>query len=193
GRRAAAADDRAGPDVGAETAPSRRADSWSGAEARPADLRPHCPPARRGRRDRSPRRAERPQGARCLRSRVPNANGHNRSVRQPGRAPRRAPDRPGLPRGADVSFQEFVQQCINGLSLGSTYALLALGLAIVFSIMGLINFAQGELLTIGGYVMWVLLDHDVSWFVVIPLTLLASTLAAVAMERIAFRPLRGAS
>lgn len=92
-----------------------------------------------------------------------------------------------------MSFQEFVQQCINGLSLGSTYALLALGLAIVFSIMGLINFAQGELLTIGGYVMWVLLDHDVSWFVVIPLTLLASTLAAVAMERIAFRPLRGAS
>jgi branched-chain amino acid transport system permease protein len=92
-----------------------------------------------------------------------------------------------------MSVHEFVQQCINGLSLGSTYALLALGLAILFSIMGLINFAHGELLTIGGYVMWVLLDRNVSWWLVTPATLLATVLAAVAMERVAFRPLRGAS
>jgi branched-chain amino acid transport system permease protein len=92
-----------------------------------------------------------------------------------------------------MTLHEFVQQCINGLSLGSTYALLALGLAMVFSIMGLINFAHGELLTIGGYVMWVLLDHDTSWAAVVPLTLVACVLAAVAMERVAFRPLRGAS
>ena len=92
-----------------------------------------------------------------------------------------------------MTLHEFVQQCINGLSLGSTYALLALGLAVVFSILGLINFAHGELLTIGGYVMWVLLRHDVSWAAVVPLTLVACVLAAVVMERIAFRPLRGAS
>jgi branched-chain amino acid transport system permease protein len=92
-----------------------------------------------------------------------------------------------------VTFHEFVQQCINGVSLGSTYALLALGLAVLFSIMGLINFAHGELLTIGGYVMWTMLHHDVTWVLVVPATLLATTLAAVAMERIAFRPLRGAS
>src|SRR5919201_1514754 len=41
--------------------------------------------------------------------------------------------------------------------------------------------------------MWTLLHHDVSWLLVVPATLLATTLAAVAMERIAFRPLRGAS
>ena len=92
-----------------------------------------------------------------------------------------------------MTFHEFVQQCINGLSLGSTYALLALGLAVLFSIMGLINFAHGELLTIGGYVMWTLLHHETSWWLVVPATLAATTLAAVAMERIAFRPLRGAS
>jgi branched-chain amino acid transport system permease protein len=63
----------------------------------------------------------------------------------------------------------------------------------LFSIMGLINFAHGELLTLGGYVMWTLLHHDASWLLVVPATLLATTLAAVAMERIAFRPLRGAS
>jgi branched-chain amino acid transport system permease protein len=92
-----------------------------------------------------------------------------------------------------ISGQELVQQIINGLSLGSTYALLALGLAMVFSIMGLINFAHGELLVIGGYTMWVTLKHGVPWPVAIVCTLAASTLAAVAMERIAFRPVRGAS
>ncbi|HEV8249216.1 MAG TPA: branched-chain amino acid ABC transporter permease [Gaiellaceae bacterium] len=92
-----------------------------------------------------------------------------------------------------MNTQELVQQVINGLSLGSTYALVALGLAMVFSIMNLINFAHGELLTIGGYTMWALTDHGVPFAAVVPLTLLATTLAAVAMERIAFRPLRGAS
>lgn len=92
-----------------------------------------------------------------------------------------------------MSVQELVQQVINGLSLGSTYALLALGLAMVFSIMGLINFAHGELLTIGGYTMWFCLERDVPWPAVIPITLASTSLAAVLMERIAFRPLRGAS
>lgn len=92
-----------------------------------------------------------------------------------------------------VTGPYLVQQAINALSLGSTYALLALGLAMLFSIMGLINFAHGELLVIGGYTMWALLEHGVPWPVVIPLTLLAPGLAAIAMERIAFRPLRGAS
>ena len=92
-----------------------------------------------------------------------------------------------------VNLQELIQQVINGLSLGSTYALLALGLAILFSVMGLINFAHGELLTIGGYTMWFLLLRGIPFSVVVPATLVSTTLAAVAMERIAFRPLRGAS
>jgi branched-chain amino acid transport system permease protein len=92
-----------------------------------------------------------------------------------------------------LSAPYLVQQAINALSLGSTYALLALGLAMLFSIMGLINFAHGELLVIGGYAMWALLEHGVPWPAVIPLTMLAPALAAVAMERVAFRPLRGAS
>ena len=90
-------------------------------------------------------------------------------------------------------MNQILPQAVNALALGSTYALLALGLATVFSIMGLINFAHGELVTIGGYTMWTLFAHGVGWGAVIPLTLLATTLAAVVMERIAFRPLRGAS
>jgi branched-chain amino acid transport system permease protein len=45
------------------------------------------------------------------------------------------------------------QQIINAVSLGGVYALLALGLAIVFSIVGLINFAHGELMTVSGYAL----------------------------------------
>src|SRR5438046_6992414 len=88
---------------------------------------------------------------------------------------------------------QLIQELVNGVSLGSTYALLALGLAMVFSILGLINFAHGELVTIGGYTMWTLFNHGFPWPAVLLLTLIATTLAAVAMERIAFRPLRGAS
>ena len=46
-----------------------------------------------------------------------------------------------------------VQQIMNALAFGAEYALLALGLAIVFSIMGLVNFAHGEIIAVGGYTM----------------------------------------
>ena len=88
----------------------------------------------------------------------------------------------------------FVQQLVNAISLGGVYALLALGLAIVFSVMGLVNFAHGEIMTLAGYGMWFV-------GMVIGLTLpfmflaaiLLGLLAAVLMERIAFRPVRGSS
>jgi branched-chain amino acid transport system permease protein len=87
-----------------------------------------------------------------------------------------------------------VQQFVNALSLGGIYALLALGLAIVFSIMGMVNFAHGEIMTLGGYAMWV---ATVSFGAPLPLVLAAALLtamaAAVIMERVAFRPVRGSS
>jgi len=86
----------------------------------------------------------------------------------------------------------FIQQAINGLSLGGMYALLALGLAILYSIMGLINFAHGELITAAGYMTWALLTHSVPWLLAVPITLVGTMLAAILMERIAFRPFRGA-
>ncbi len=88
----------------------------------------------------------------------------------------------------------FVQQLVNAISLGGVYALLALGLAIVFSIMGMVNFAHGEIMTLGGYAMWFV---TVQFGAPLPLVLAAAVLtglgAAVLMERIAFRPVRGAS
>ena len=87
----------------------------------------------------------------------------------------------------------FLQQTVNAISLGGTYALLALGLAIVFSIMGMINFAHGELMTISGYTLLFCGLADIPFVISVPLAILAAVIAAVAMERIAFRPVRNAS
>lgn len=87
----------------------------------------------------------------------------------------------------------FLQQVLNALSLGGTYALLALGLAVVFSIIGLINFAHGELMTITGYAVCFAMIWGLSFPLAVIAGLLVATAAAFLMERIAFRPVRGAS
>lgn len=86
-----------------------------------------------------------------------------------------------------------IQYSVNALSLGGVYALIALGLAIVFSIFGFINFAHGELLTLFGYALFYSLGAGIPFGIAVVLALTVSTLAAVLMERVAFRPLRGAS
>lgn len=85
------------------------------------------------------------------------------------------------------------QQIINAVSLGGVYALLALGLAIVFSIVGLINFAHGELMTVSGYALLASLFLGFPFPVAVLVAVACGALAAVAMERAAFRPMRGAS
>ncbi|MGB3877148.1 MAG: branched-chain amino acid ABC transporter permease [Shinella zoogloeoides] len=86
----------------------------------------------------------------------------------------------------------FIQYTINALSLGGTYALLALGLAIVFSLFGFINFAHGEIMTVCAYAIYFALSLGCPFGVAVLVGLAAAVCAAVAMERIAFRPLRGA-
>ena len=86
----------------------------------------------------------------------------------------------------------FVQQVVNAASLGGTYALLALGLAVVFSILGMINFAHGALMTIAGYVMYYAGGGGLPFSAAIVLAIAAATASAVLMERVAFRPVRGA-
>ena len=92
-----------------------------------------------------------------------------------------------------VSGQEAIQQAINALSLGSTYALLALGLAMVFSIVGLVNFAHGELVTVAAYTMYLANERGMPFAVQVLSAIVVASVAAVLIERVAFRPLRGAS
>ena len=85
-----------------------------------------------------------------------------------------------------------LQQIINALSLGGIYAMLALGLAIVFSIVRLINFAHGEIMTFGGYGIFLSMAFGFPPLVALLMGIGAALIMALAMERAAFRAMRGA-
>ena len=86
---------------------------------------------------------------------------------------------------------DLIQHLIDALSLGSLYALLAIGIALIFGIMNLINFAYGELIMIGAFTLYLL--DGVPWPLQLLACLVVAMVAAMAMERTAFRPFRGAS
>src|SRR4051812_9164267 len=93
-----------------------------------------------------------------------------------------------------------LQQTINGLVLGSIYALVALGYTMVYGILGLINFAHGDLVMVGAMVALTVLQALFGSAVPVPIIIAAATLAAmlvcmalgVTIERVAYRPLRRA-
>jgi branched-chain amino acid transport system permease protein len=88
---------------------------------------------------------------------------------------------------------QLIQNLIDGLGVGSTYALLAIGVSMLFGVMHLVNFAHGELLTIAAYTMYFLRDRNVSWIIVIPVAIVAAIALSVAVEFVAFRRVRNAS
>lgn len=89
-------------------------------------------------------------------------------------------------------MDQFVQQLVNAISLGGIYALLALGLAVVFSIVGLINFAHGELMTVAGYGLFFGLFAGVGLPAAILGGIAVAVVVAMFTERAAFRPMRKA-
>ncbi len=91
-----------------------------------------------------------------------------------------------------MSFSEFGQQFVNALSLGSIYALVAIGLAMVFSILRLINFAHGELLMLGAFATYYIEKAGVPFFLAAILGATATVGIGLTMERVAYRPIRGA-
>ncbi|MEK9951607.1 MAG: branched-chain amino acid ABC transporter permease [Curvibacter sp.] len=91
----------------------------------------------------------------------------------------------------------FLQQIINGLVLGSMYALVALGYTMVYGIIGMINFAHGEVLMVGALVSWTVIGLIQPllppWLVLIVALLVACMVAAAlnySIEKVAYRPLR---
>ncbi len=84
-----------------------------------------------------------------------------------------------------------VQNVIDAVSLGAVYALAALGIGLIFSIMRLINFAHGELIMMGGFTLYALAGQP--YLVMGLAAVLVVAIVALGMERIGFRPLRGAN
>ena len=93
-----------------------------------------------------------------------------------------------------------LQQIINGLVLGSVYALIALGYTMVYGIIGLINFAHGEVLMVGALTSWSIIGWmqdgmpwAPGWLILLLATLIACIVAATlnfTIEKVAYRPLR---
>lgn len=88
---------------------------------------------------------------------------------------------------------ELIQQLADGLGRGSEYALIALGIAVIFGVMNLVNFAHGELITVSAYVTFAMFSLDLSWWLIVPAVLVASVLTSVGIEFLAFRWVRGAT
>ncbi|WP_265524658.1 high-affinity branched-chain amino acid ABC transporter permease LivH [Providencia rustigianii] len=93
----------------------------------------------------------------------------------------------------------FIQQFLNGLTLGSTYALIAIGYTMVYGIIGMINFAHGEVYMIGSYVSFIaiaglmMLGIDVGWILIAAAFIAAIVVSSSygwSIERVAYRPVR---
>ncbi len=98
------------------------------------------------------------------------------------------------------SFAYFLDQLINGLTLGSIYGLIAIGYTMVYGIIGMINFAHGEIFMIGAFISiitFMLLGlAGVTWIplaimIVLIVAMLLTSIYGWALERVAYRPLRG--
>ncbi|MFW6181628.1 MAG: branched-chain amino acid ABC transporter permease [Spirochaetota bacterium] len=85
-----------------------------------------------------------------------------------------------------------LEQLINGIILGSMYALVAIGFTMIYGIIRLINFAHGDIVMIGAFVTLGLITAGVPFPVVVILVLGAGAFMGFAIERLAFRPMRGA-
>src|SRR5215203_1604877 len=99
-------------------------------------------------------------------------------------------------------MQEFIQQLINGLSVGAIYALIAVGYTMVYGVLQLINFAHGDVFMVGAVLTLVLAramgfvtpdSVNAAWYafpLVAAMSIVACGVLGFAVERLAYRPLR---
>lgn len=85
---------------------------------------------------------------------------------------------------------ELIQNLIDALALGSLYALIALGITLIYTVMGMMNFAHGEFIMLAAYALYVL--AGIPFLAAVPIAVLTGVVIAVLVERVAFRPVRSA-
>lgn len=91
-------------------------------------------------------------------------------------------------------MQLFLQQVVNGIALGSIYALIALGYTMVYGIIKLINFAHAEIYMLGAFIGYYLVVHmQLNLFVAMFLTMIVTAILGVLVEKIAYKPLRNST
>ena len=85
-----------------------------------------------------------------------------------------------------------LQQLINGLQVGSIYALIALGYSMVYGIIRLLNFAHGDIIMVGGYIALLIISANVSPVVAVIAAIVGCVILACVIEKAAYTPLRSA-
>ena len=86
----------------------------------------------------------------------------------------------------------FLNSLISGLSLGSVYAIIALGYTMVYGISKMLNFAHGDVIMVGAYVSFLLTNHvGMNAWLSVVVAIATCTVLGILIERLAYRPLRG--
>ena len=89
-------------------------------------------------------------------------------------------------------MSEFLQHLVNMLVLGGTYALLGIGLTLIFGIMNVVNFTHGVLYTLGAYVMFIVVQElGLNFFLALPVAIVVGWALGAIIELTLLRPLRG--
>jgi branched-chain amino acid transport system permease protein len=89
-----------------------------------------------------------------------------------------------------ATASDYIQYLLDSVAYGSLFSLMALGLALLFGVMGLMNFAYGELIMAGAYTMF--FTQSWGWLAMIAMTLLVVVVLSLLMDLVAFRPVRRA-
>ena len=93
-----------------------------------------------------------------------------------------------------MQFDQILQYSLSGLSTGAIYALIGIGFSIIYNATGIINFAQGEFVMLGGMLaLFFLTFCKLPIWLAIPLAIAATTMGGILFERLAIRPLRAAT
>ena len=83
------------------------------------------------------------------------------------------------------------QQIINGLMLGATYSLVAIGYTLIFGVLGILHFAHGEVLMAGAFFgLYIIIWSGLPLYITLPLAMLATGILGILIDLLAIRPLR---
>ena len=88
---------------------------------------------------------------------------------------------------------EFIETLINGLSIGSTYAMIALGYTMVYGIAKMLNFAHGDVIMVGGFMLYLTLTPINNPILQLLIAMVVCMVLGVVIEKVAYKPLRSAS
>lgn len=88
---------------------------------------------------------------------------------------------------------EFLSYLISGISLGSVYAIIALGYTMVYGIAKMLNFAHGDVIMVGGYISLLAMNAmGLPWYLAMVIAMIVCTVLGIVIERLAYKPLRAA-